>query len=152
MPRDIVDIVEGRIDTEGLIDAVSNPSAGGTAVFIGTTRTPSGGMDVAYLEYESYRPMALKQMKTIVETARSRWELAGVCAVHRVGRVDIGEASVVIAVSAVHRAGAFEACRFIIDEVKKDVPIWKKEVFTDGTHGWGHKKIEPGTFTRRAFP
>ncbi|HLF13995.1 MAG TPA: molybdenum cofactor biosynthesis protein MoaE [Bacteroidota bacterium] len=131
----LVDIVDGRIDTEKLVAGISDPSAGGTAVFIGTTRTPSGNREVEYLEYEAYRPMALKQMAAIAETARSRWPLVGVCAVHRVGRVGIGETSVVIAVSAVHRAAAFEACRFIIDAVKKDAPIWKKEVFADG-HAW----------------
>ena len=131
----LVDIVEGAIETGKLIGAVSHRSAGGTAVFIGTTRTPSGDREVRHLEYEAYRPMALKQMAAIVETARSRWDLAGACAVHRVGRVEVGEASVVVAVSAAHRAGAFEACRYIIDAVKKDVPIWKKEVFADG-HAW----------------
>ncbi len=135
MPPVVVDIVEGRIDSAKLIAAVSDPAAGGTAVFIGTTRTPSEGREVRYLEYEAYRPMALKQMTVIAETARSRWSLAGVCAVHRIGRVEIGEASVVIAVSAVHRGAAFEACRFIIDTLKKEVPIWKKEVFAEG-HAW----------------
>jgi molybdopterin synthase catalytic subunit len=135
VPPVVVDIVEGKIDTEKLIAGISGPAAGGTAVFIGTTRTPSRGREVRYLEYEAYRPMAIKQMTAIAGTAHSRWPLAGVCAVHRIGKVDVGEASIVIVVSAVHRAEAFEACRFIIDAVKKDVPIWKKEVFADG-HAW----------------
>ncbi len=132
MPPVVIDIVEGRIDTEKLIAGISGTAAGGTAVFIGTTRTPSGGREVRYLEYEAYRPMAVRQMTAIAETALSRWPLAGVCAVHRIGKVGVGEASVVIVVSAVHRAEAFEACRYIIDTLKKDVPIWKKEVFADG--------------------
>ena len=130
-----VEIVEGPIDAGPLIAAVGHPSAGGTAVFIGTTRSPSDGREVSYLEYEAYRPMAEKRMKEIVAEAGERWTLIAACAVHRVGRVAPGEASVLIAVSAGHRAAAFEACRFIIDEVKKEVPIWKTEVFADG-HRW----------------
>ncbi len=130
-----VDIVDAAIDAGEILARVADPSAGGTALFVGTTRTPSHDRAVEHLEYEAYRPMALKQMAAIVEAARSRWPLVGICAVHRVGRVEVGEASVVIAVSAVHRAAAFDACRYVIDAVKKDVPIWKKEVFADG-HEW----------------
>jgi molybdopterin synthase catalytic subunit len=130
-----VEIVEGPIDAGPLIAAVSHRSAGGTAVFIGTTRSPSDGREVSYLEYEAYRPMAVKRMEAIVAGAGERWPLVAACAVHRVGRVFPGEASVLIAVSAAHREAAFDACRFVIDEVKKEVPIWKKEVFADG-HRW----------------
>jgi molybdopterin synthase catalytic subunit len=128
----LVDIVDGPIDAGKLIAAVADPSAGGTAVFVGTTRTPSNGRDVSYLEYEAYRPMAVDIIEKIVAEAGRRWPLAAVSAAHRVGRVGPGEASVVIAVSAEHRAGAFEACRFIIDGIKQDAPIWKKEVYSDG--------------------
>jgi molybdopterin synthase catalytic subunit len=132
MEKTIVDIVETPIDAGASIAAVVHPSAGGMALFIGTTRTPSDGRDVSYLEYEAYRPMALGKMNEIVDAAGRRWPLVAACAVHRVGRVDPGEASVLVAVSAGHRAAAFEACRFLIDEIKKEVPIWKKEVFVDG--------------------
>lgn len=128
----LVDIVDGPIDAARMIAAVGHPSAGGTALFIGTTRTPSDGREVSYLEYEAYRPMALRMMEELVADAGKRWPLTAACAVHRVGRVDPGEASVVIAVSAGHRAAAFEACRHLIDAIKKDVPIWKKEVYADG--------------------
>ncbi len=132
MSPSVVDISEEALDPAGVLARVADPSAGGTALFVGTTRTPSHDRAVEYLEYEAYRPMALKQMAAIVEAARSRWPLVRVCAVHRIGRVDVGEASVVIAVSAVHRAAAFDACRYLIDAIKKDVPIWKKEVFAGG--------------------
>lgn len=131
-----VDITQGRIDTERLIAAVTRPSAGGTAVFIGTTRNPSDGREVSHLVYEAYEPMALGRMSAIAAEAGARWPLIAACLVHRVGRVEPGEASVVVAVSAAHRGAAFEACRFLIDALKKDVPIWKKEVFADGER-WG---------------
>jgi len=133
--RELIRVVTGPIDIAGILAAVSDPGAGGTAVFVGTTRNFSeeGGTKypVTRLVYEAYEPMALKIMHDIATAARSRWELTGVAAVHRVGRVEIGEASVVIAVSAAHRAGAFEACRFIIDEVKREAPIWKKEILPE---------------------
>lgn len=135
MPPPAVDIVETALDAGEILSRVADPAAGGTALFVGTTRTPSNDRAVRHLEYEAYRPMALKQMEGIVGTAMSRWPLVRVCAVHRVGRVEVGEASVVVAVSAAHRGAAFEACRYVIDAVKKDVPIWKKEVFADG-HEW----------------
>jgi molybdopterin synthase catalytic subunit len=132
MRSSLVDIVDGPIDAAKMIAAVGHPSAGGTALFIGTTRTPSDGREVSYLEYEAYRPMAVQMMEGLVAEAGKRWPLVAACAVHRVGRVAPGEASVIIAVSAEHRAAAFEACRYLIDEIKKDVPIWKKEVYADG--------------------
>jgi molybdopterin synthase catalytic subunit len=128
----IVEIVDGPIDAARLLAAIGHPSAGGTALFIGATRTPSDGREVSYLEYEAYRPMALKMMEEIVGEAGRRWALVAACAAHRVGRVDPGEASVLVAASAEHRAAAFEACRFLIDEIKREVPIWKKEVYADG--------------------
>jgi molybdopterin synthase catalytic subunit len=132
MEKTIVDITGEPIDVGASVAAVIHPSAGGMAFFIGTTRTPSDGRDVSHLEYEAYAPMALKKMEEIVDDAGRRWPIVAACAVHRVGRVDPGEASVLVAVSAGHRAAAFEACRFLIDEIKKEVPIWKKEVFVDG--------------------
>jgi len=137
MLKSIVDIVDGPIDAGASLAAVVHPSAGGTALFIGTTRTPSDGRDVAWLEYEAYRPMAVETMKGIVAEAGKRWPLVAACAVHRIGRVDPGEASVLVAVSAGHRGAAFEACRYLIDEIKKVAPIWKKEIFADGNRRAG---------------
>jgi molybdopterin synthase catalytic subunit len=132
MAPTVIDIVQEPIDAGKLIAGVLDPCAGGTAVFIGTTRTPPGERRVEHLVYEAYIPMALGMMRSIAESARARWQLAGVCAVHRIGRVAVGEASIVVAASAAHRVEAFEACRHIVDAVKKDAPIWKKEVFADG--------------------
>jgi molybdopterin synthase catalytic subunit len=132
---DLIRIVEHPIDIPEILASVADDGAGGTVVFTGTTRNRSEAGPVEFLEYEAYVPMAVEVMKRIAATARSRWELSGLSAVHRIGRVPAGEASIVIAVSAAHRAGAFEACRFVIDEVKKDVPIWKKEI-DGGAQRW----------------
>jgi molybdopterin synthase catalytic subunit len=133
----VVEIVDGPIDAGASLAAVVHPSAGGTALFIGSTRTPSGGREVAWLEYEAYRPMAVETMKGIVAEAGRRWPLVAACAVHRVGRVNPGEASVLVAVSAGHRGAAFEAGRYLIDEIKKEAPIWKREIFADAGHRVG---------------
>jgi molybdopterin synthase catalytic subunit len=102
-------------------------------VFIGTTRDHSDGKKVLSLEYEAYEPMATAVLHEIERTARARWPIENIAIVHRIGKVEIGEASVVIAVSAVHRREAFEACRWAIDTLKKDAPIWKKERFEGGS-------------------
>ena len=147
-----VDIVEEPLDPTAFRSAMSD-SAGGVSIFIGTTRAESEGRKVRYLEYEAYRPMALQLMRDLAEDIRHRWPVGGITMIHRTGRVEVGEPSVLIAVSAPHRPEAFEACRYAIDTLKRTVPIWKKEVFMEGAQ-WGGapKKIEPDAFTRRAFP
>lgn len=124
------------IDIQKIIDSVVTPESGGIDVFIGTTRNHSKNRTVLYLEYESYEPMALKTMNQIEQEARSKWHLHKVAIVHRIGKVDVGKASVAIAVSSAHRKEAFEACRFLIDKLKQTVPIWKREYFSDGTIEW----------------
>ncbi len=127
-----------RLTTEPLSEAeltaaVANPEAGGLVVFSGVVRNETGGRRVKFLEYEAHAPMAEAKMREIGETVHSRWPgVKAVAMAHRVGRLEVGEASVVIAVSAAHRAEAFEACRFAIDRLKQTVPIWKKEHFEDG--------------------
>ena len=128
----MIKIVREQIAIEEVLQSVQDPSAGGIDMFIGTTRNHSGGKEVLSLEYQAYEPMALKMMNEIGEESQRRWHLKKISLVHRVGVVAIGEASVVIAVSSAHRREAFEACRFAIDKLKQDVPIWKKEVFADG--------------------
>jgi molybdopterin synthase catalytic subunit len=132
----MIRIVEGRIDVEELVASVRAPEAGAVDVFIGTTRNHSRGRRVRSLEYEAYEPMAVRMMERIAEEARQRWDLINVSIVHRVGKVDVGEASVVIAVSSGHRTEAFQACRFLIDRLKQIVPIWKREFFEDGSVEW----------------
>lgn len=141
---DVIRIQQEPIDIDATIRSVASPSCGAIDVFIGTTRDHADGRTVRSLAYEAHEPMALKETGQIVEVARRRWPVEHVSVVHRIGRVPMGEASVVIAVSAPHRAEAFEACRFIIDTLKQTVPIWKKEEFADGTAEWtGLGSVEP---------
>ena len=127
----MIALVNRAIDVDGVRQSVLSPSAGGIDIFIGTTRNHSNGRKVLSLEYEAYEPMATAVLNEIGRSARKKWPIENIAIVHRVGKVEIGEASVVIAVSAVHRAEAFEACRWAIDTLKKDAPIWKKEQFDD---------------------
>lgn len=128
----MIEIVKEKIDVARVIGSAEDPAAGGVAVFIGTTRDHSNGRRVLALEYDAYPPMALKLMNRIAAEAKTRWGLQKVSIVHRVGKMGVGEPSVVIAVSSAHRKEAFEACRYAIDTLKKEVPIWKKEFFEDG--------------------
>ncbi|MCU0452498.1 MAG: molybdenum cofactor biosynthesis protein MoaE [Bacteroidetes bacterium] len=124
------------IELDAVLRLVASGSAGAIDIFVGTTRDNADRRSVRSLEYEAHEAMALKEMERITAEADRRWKLTGVAVVHRTGRVLVGEASVAIAVSAPHRAEAFEACRFIIDTLKQTVPIWKKEEFADGTTEW----------------
>ena len=130
-------MIDLRITNETLnipncIDWVMAPQAGGIDVFIGTVRDQTKGKKVVRLEFEAYEKMALNEMKKIANEMIQRWPLHKVLIHHRVGILQIGEVPVVIAVSASHRAAAFEACRYAIDTLKQTVPIWKKEVFENG--------------------
>jgi molybdopterin synthase catalytic subunit/molybdopterin converting factor small subunit len=117
---------------EEVVRQVADERAGGIATFIGTTRITSRGRTVRYLEYEAYEGMAEKAMAELVEALKRRYDLCEVAIAHRVGRVEIGEQSVVIAVSAPHRADALAACKDAIDTLKETVPLWKKEVYEGG--------------------
>lgn len=132
----MVEITHTKIDIQRVIGSVTNPESGAIDVFIGTTRNNAGGRGVLSLMYEAYEPMALKIMSQLEDEARGRWTLHSVVIVHRLGVVDPAEASVCVAVSSAHRKEAFEACRFLIDRLKQDVPIWKKERFVDGSEEW----------------
>ncbi len=115
-----------------LIAAVSHASVGGIVVFEGVVRDNARGKMVRYLEYDVYPEMAVQQIRAIVTEAQQLWGVERVVVAHRFGRLEIGEASVIIVVATPHRGEAFEACRYIIDTLKTTVPIWKKEVATDG--------------------
>jgi molybdopterin synthase catalytic subunit len=114
------------------INQVMLPQAGGIYAFIGTVRDQTKGKKVVRLEFEAYERMALSEMKKIADDMMKRWPLHHILIHHRTGVLQVGEVPVVIAVSASHRAAAFEACRYAIDTLKQTVPIWKKEVFEDG--------------------
>lgn len=127
-----VDITRERIDTAALAEGMKQPQDGAVVVFEGIVRDNSRGRRTLYLDYEAYEPMARKQLEELAAQALSRFQVRGVALVHRLGRLQIGETSVAIVVSSAHRAAAFDACRWLIDTLKKTVPIWKKEYFEDG--------------------
>ncbi len=138
-------IVSEPIDVAPGTARVASAAAGAVCTFIGTTRDHNDGRRVLRLEYEAYPEMAIAEMEKIGRMARDRWPIEAIAITHRVGVVPIGEASVVIAVSAGHRKAAFEACHFAIDRLKEVVPIWKKEHFEGG-------EIWIGSQTGRPFP
>jgi molybdopterin synthase catalytic subunit len=138
----MIAITTSPIDLKVIFESVVTPESGGIDIFVGTTRNHSHGKTVTALEYEAYESMALRKMHEIANQAQQSWEVQRVSIVHRVGRVPVGESSVVIAVSAAHRDEAFRACRFLIDELKRVVPIWKREHFADGTVEWSLHKHE----------
>lgn len=123
------------LSMDALLEEVSGPDCGGIATFTGVVRNHSRGQQILHLEYEAYEPMALREMEAIVEQVQKRWPEVRVAIAHRVGRLEIGDAAVMIAAAAPHRAQAFEACRYAIDTLKQTVPIWKKE-FAEGGAYW----------------
>ncbi|KAH6774827.1 molybdopterin biosynthesis MoaE family protein [Perilla frutescens var. frutescens] len=132
--RNLIEILEETvpIDITKYIGYVQSPSCGAIATFAGTTRDTFEGKAVLELRYEAYVPMALRCIKSICASARTSWNLTSIAVAHRLGPVPVAEISVFIATSSVHRVDALDACKFIIDEVKASVPIWKKEVYTNG--------------------
>ncbi len=130
--RDEVRITRERIDTEAVVGRLKRPEDGAAVIFDGVVRDNTRGRRTLYLDYEAYEAMAVRQMESLAAEARTRFGVRGVAIVHRLGRLEIGETSVLIVVAAAHRGAAFEACRWIIDTLKKTVPIWKKEYFEDG--------------------
>jgi molybdopterin synthase catalytic subunit len=131
------------IDLQELVKRVTDPSAGAIATFIGTTRNHNEGRKVIALDYEAYPEMAEKELERIGEEAKQKWQIERMAITHRIGPVEITEPSVIIAVSAAHRDDAFQACRFAIEEIKKTVPIWKKEVFEGGEVWIGTQTGQP---------
>jgi molybdopterin synthase catalytic subunit len=128
----IIQITREPLDRNALIASVTDPGTGGIVVFEGVVRDNARGKQVRYLEYDVYPEMAIQQIRVILAEAERRWNVNRVAVAHRIGRLEIGEASVIIVVATPHRAEAFEACRYIIDTLKTTVPIWKKEVAING--------------------
>jgi MoaE-MoaD fusion protein len=130
---DLIELTEAPLSEPALMAAVEDGGAGAIVLFSGVVRDQTGGRRVKFLEYEAHAPMAVAKMREIAATARARFPgIRKLALVHRIGRLEIGESSVLIAVSTAHRGEAFEACRFAIDTLKETVPIWKKEYFEDG--------------------
>ena len=138
--QDWIALTPDPLSTDAAVAFVSHAAAGGIAVFLGTTRaeTAPDGRELVALDYDAYAEMAVEHLRRLVATARQKWPVTKAAVLHRLGRVAVGESSVVIAVSTPHRADAFDACRFLIDELKRDVPIWKQERWADGTGTWVH--------------
>lgn len=130
---DVYRIVAEPLSPDAIAEAVGDQAAGGIVIFSGVVRNAKDGRPVKYLEYEAHAPMAEAKMREIGDHAHQRWpSVKHVAMLHRTGRLEIGESSVLIAVSATHRKEAFEACHYAIDTLKQIVPVWKKEYFEDG--------------------
>jgi molybdopterin converting factor subunit 1 len=127
-----VAIVREKIDTAAELEKIKQPEDGAAVVFEGVVRNHSSGRRTLFLEYEAYEEMARKQMDSLAEQALAQFQVRDAVVIHRLGRLEIGETSVLIVVASAHRAAAFEACRWLIDTLKRTVPIWKKEHFEDG--------------------
>ncbi|MBI3248937.1 MAG: molybdenum cofactor biosynthesis protein MoaE [Deltaproteobacteria bacterium] len=141
-------ITDQSIDMQKLMEFVADPAAGAIATFVGMTRNTNEGRQVVRLEYECYPGMAEKEMAKIAEEVLARWSIRKIAMTHRLGRVDIGEASVAIAVSSGHRHAAFEACHYAINQLKETVPIWKKELYEGGELWIGSQTGTTGAFQR----
>ena len=139
-------ITREPLDPEAITATVRRDTDGGVVTFLGTTRNETEGRRVLYLEYEAYEEMAEKMLSRIVQEIAERWGITDVSIAHRFGRLEIGEVSLVVAVASPHRAEAFQACQYVVDRIKQNVPIWKKEVFADG-EVWvgmeGHEQPSP---------
>jgi molybdopterin synthase catalytic subunit len=134
----MIKLTREPIDANALLAAASRPGAGAVVLFLGTTREMTAGRRTVTLDYEAYDEMAEKQLAELEAECRRRWPLVECVIVHRLGRVPLAEASVAIVVSTPHRADAFAAGQWLIDTLKRDVPIWKQEHWADGTSEWVH--------------
>ncbi len=136
----MIELTKKKLDSSDIAkiyDEVRTVSAGAVLIFAGTVRDYTDNKKVLSIEYECYEKMASVQLEKIAENARKRWNISMVRVVHRYGKLELGDISVIIAVSAAHRKEAYEASRFIIDTIKQSVPIWKRESFDDGTVAFG---------------
>ncbi len=142
-PRTWIRIQESPLDVEEVSDYLRVEEAGGVDVFFGTTRRWTDGRETVLLEYECYESMAVSEMARLLREADDRWRLSRACLLHRTGEVPLREISVIVGVSTPHRDAAFAACRYLIDALKKRVPIWKRERFADGSTEWVEGQLPP---------
>ena len=139
----MIELVQDPIDTARLLESVASHQAGAIVLFVGTTRQFTGQRETDSLDYECYPEMAMAKLEELEAEARRRWPIVEVTIVHRLGHLELGEASVAIAVSSPHRQDAFDAGNWLIDKLKEVVPIWKQENWADGTSQWVHPGVEP---------
>jgi molybdopterin synthase catalytic subunit len=151
-------VTQEPLDPQRLVNLVRRDESGALALFYGVVRNHSQGRRVLYLEYDAYPSMAIKKMRQVAEEVRSRWDITDMAINHRIGRLEVGETSLLVAVSAPHRREAFEACHYAVDRIKEIVPVWKKEVW-EGGESWveGHPVVaaepgEPGSGGRARAP
>jgi len=140
----MIELTSSAIDHAALTERVRSANAGAVCTFLGTVRELTGDRKTISLRYEAYPEMALKKLAELEDEARRRWPIIELALVHRTGDLELGEVSVVVAVSCPHRHQAFEACRWLIDTLKEVVPIWKRESWADGREEWIHPGIAPG--------
>jgi molybdopterin synthase catalytic subunit len=138
----MTDLTDKKIDAAALLDRVQSSAAGAVVLFLGTTREMTGGRGTESLDYEAYPEMAARKLAELETEARRRWPVIECCVVHRLGHLLPGEASVAVAVSTPHRDDAFAAGRWLIDTIKQEVPIWKRENWSDGTAEWMHPRSD----------
>ena len=131
-----IDITDQELTTDPVWQWLAESEGGGIAIFVGATRRITGERETVKLSYESHETMARKEMQRLADEAGTKWRLLRVAVLHRVGEVPVSQASVIIGVASAHRAPAFEASRWLIDELKVSVPIWKQEHFSDGSTEW----------------
>jgi molybdopterin synthase catalytic subunit len=134
-------IVRRALDPAALLAEVASVANGASILFVGTVREVSEGRAVSGIEYAAYESMAVRELETIVSEAASRFATGDIVVEHRIGQLGLGEASVVIAIAHAHRAQAYDASRFVIEQLKRRVPIWKREEYVDGTREW----VDPTT-------
>ena len=128
----MIEITHKPLDPQPATASVRRDSNGAVVTFLGTTRRTSMDKTVLYLEYEGYVPMALKKLREIADEVSDKWPIQDISILHRIGRLEIEDISLVVAIASPHRKEAFQACGFVVDRIKETVPIWKKEVFEDG--------------------
>lgn len=129
-------LTEEKLNLDSILSSIQAPNAGAIVSFIGRTRKYNEGKEVTHLEYEGYPPMAEKMIGDIVQTAIQKFELENAYCIHRLGRVELEETSILVVTVSGHRGEGYEANRYILDRVKHEVPIWKHEYYTDGTKTW----------------
>ena len=135
-------LTHNPIDPAAVLASVQSPEAGAAVLFLGTVRRHTEGRETSSLDYEGFEPMAEQKLAELEHRASERWPLVGCTVIHRLGHLELGEASVAVAVSAAHRQIAFEAGQWLIDTLKQTVPIWKRENWADGTREWVHPGLE----------
>lgn len=147
----MIEITSKRIDTNAVLESVSSPNCGAAVLFVGTTRQFTDGRETEKLAYECYQPMAIAKMNELHDAAMKKWGIEKCSMVHRIGVVGVEEASIVVAVSSAHRVASFEAATWIMDQLKKVVPIWKQEHWSDGETEWLHPQQSSGASDSLSF-